>query len=244
MDVSGNSNLDLVHGSWLITSSDYQGLIFYARNRANRPYFITSSNGGDTWDQNWTQLSVDISNGISSISLSPDNPNHPLNGYHLICGSKHGVRRGRLDVYLSTDPAGNSWTRVLELNLIPWNMPKYEENAGPTIFQSRDGSKVHLLFTGRGGSKLKYYIIDAYKLCDVDAATGSNISIGHNHMNFAENGAVRIFDPSGRCVFTSRNTSVSNASIDKHLKKFSTGIYYAHIRRTAGLSSIRKFVVE
>ncbi|MBD3319760.1 MAG: hypothetical protein GF350_01550 [Chitinivibrionales bacterium] len=246
-DVEGTSQADAGHymGDWLVLDPDYQHLMRFTRyNFKEGTYFKNSYDGGATWEDGWTKVPQDLSNGMSCVSLSPNDPNHPLNGYHLVTGSKHGTRRGRMDVCISDNPAANEWTRVLELNFIPWNGPKYEENADPTIFQSRDGSKVHLLFTGRDGAELKYYLIDAYKLCDVDATVagrvpGSGINYRHGTSN-----SIAVFGPSGKCLYRKDNLPAGEFELSRYVPGLSTGMYYVSIRNRTGVSVVKRFITN
>ncbi|MBD3419050.1 MAG: hypothetical protein GF398_02920 [Chitinivibrionales bacterium] len=266
-DIQGNSNDGNTHGDWLILSPDYQELMYYTRTNFNAgTYFTNSSDAGQSWKSSWTKLSQDLTNGISCVSLSPHDANHTLNGYHIVCGSKHGTRRGRLDVYLSTDPLSNSWTRVLELNYIPWNGPKYEENADPTIFQSRDGSKIHLLFTGRDGDELKYYVIDAYKLCNETATRAGDgrmssaylgedlqavlSSDSHLSITYRLPGVSKVnlmlYSAHGKLLRTvpGQRRTAGKVTIDLATAGLARGIYLAGLEIDAKLAHKRRIVVR
>ncbi len=108
------------------------------------------------------------------MSLNWADPKSPLHGWHVIAGSEHGTTRQAMLVGITKDPTGR-WEAVLKLNVLNRKNPSAisgeeiptdrddGENADPTIFQGPNGN-IHLLFTGRGGDTLKYYLIDPYKL--------------------------------------------------------------------------------
>ncbi|MBD3418900.1 MAG: hypothetical protein GF398_02160 [Chitinivibrionales bacterium] len=165
-------------GTWLVLSPDYQKLMYIARtNFCGGAYFSTTNDGGQTWDANWTQIEnedvepqIEFKCGISFVSLDPTNTSSPLNGYHIATGSRHGQIRQGINVAVSTEPLDpNKWHTGITLNFSDiWNQEIKIENADPSIIQSRDGKRLHVLWTGRQQDSLRHAILDPYKLCGVD----------------------------------------------------------------------------
>lgn len=182
VNIQGGSNDANVMGSWLILSPDMQDLAYVSRSGSAN--INRSTDGGQTWGT-WKGLpaSPTPAAGISSVSLDWDDPTSPLNGWHAAAGARDANKRRYLTVHISQDPM-NSWSEVLKLNnyesrdgnqsagAIPPELGDDGENADPTFFQARDGS-IHLLFTGRGGHVLKYYVIDPWKLTGETPSSGS-----------------------------------------------------------------------
>ncbi|MBD3419053.1 MAG: hypothetical protein GF398_02935 [Chitinivibrionales bacterium] len=164
VDIEGNNSDNHYMGDWLVLDSDYQNLMRMSRANFNGgTYYKMSTDGGQTWENQWHRMNADLSCGISFTSLDAEDASRPLHGYHIGTGSWHSIRRASLDVFVSTDPAANEWTNELQCNRQPLTGEKIE-NADPTVFQSRDGTKIHLVFTGREIHTIRHYVIDPYKL--------------------------------------------------------------------------------
>ncbi|MBD3319929.1 MAG: hypothetical protein GF350_02420, partial [Chitinivibrionales bacterium] len=159
-------------GTWLVLSPDYNELMYIARTNFNQgPYYAVSTDKGQTWTNDWPKAGGFGSNGISGVSLDVDRPSSPLHGWHVSTGGHHGTLRLAINVHVSNDPLNaSSWVQKIQLRKQEINNQD-GENADPTVMQSRDGSKVCVLFTGRGSHHLRYYEIDAYKLTGVSPNT-------------------------------------------------------------------------
>ncbi|MBD3320591.1 MAG: T9SS type A sorting domain-containing protein, partial [Chitinivibrionales bacterium] len=251
-DIHQGASVRKILGSWLVLSADYSKIMYCTRDNPDHS-FTMSTDGGQTWN-GWTSFNTSNNCGISTVSLSPDNESSPLHGYHLVTGSRHHILRVSLDVYVSSDPESNQWNKVLELNKLD-SPPKVEENADPTIFQSRsDEGKVHLLFTGRGGDNLKYYLLDAYELCGVTATKSARDKMydnnsgilfrrQHNELRIGfdavqSKGSIKIYDMRGKTVFNRRigNSSVVHITLNTLI----AGNYVVQVRR--GNSVVQKHV--
>ncbi|MBD3321408.1 MAG: T9SS type A sorting domain-containing protein [Chitinivibrionales bacterium] len=268
-DIQGNSTDGHTHGTWLILGKDAQGnpeeIIRMSRtNFCNTPTYRYSDNGGDSWGS-WQTVSVNqngslggISNlncGISTVSLDWDNPDSPLNGLHVLAGSGH--KRSALNVTISQDPLGGSWDAAIQLNVlerpfldqsgqvppIPSEVSDDHENADPTLFQARDGN-IHLLFTGREGNLLKYYVIDPYVLFDLDATNAAKTPKGEIKFLRGNNSSIAVFDLSGKCLYRKDNISVRNFNLTSRIPGISTGMYYVSIRNNTGASVVKRLITE
>ena len=131
----------------------YRKVAYFLRHE-----FQGGSNSYYTRDGGTTWVEADLGTGqapaVKPIDL--DIPGRTFNGWFV--RAEMGSRGGRngMAVLISRDPLKKDrWKEVLALHE---DMPG--EDADPSIMQSRFDGKIHLLFTGRGEPKLKYYVLD------------------------------------------------------------------------------------
>lgn len=136
-----------VHGDFLILSPDYNSILFVNREGGD---YVTHDRGA-TW-----KVVKGIPKGSAGVgAVSLDVEGGPAQGWHVVAGSTH-PRRDGLQVWISDDPeVPKSWRRVLALH-----RGRNSEDADPSLIQGRTDRQIHLLFTGRGENKLKYYVVD------------------------------------------------------------------------------------
>lgn len=136
-----------VHGDFLILSPDYNSILFINRQGGD---YVTHDRG-----KTWKEVKGIPKGGAGVAALSLDVEGGPAQGWHVVAGSAHPSRDG-LHVSISDKPEDpESWRRVLTLH-----RGKNSEDADPSLIQGRTDRRIHLLFTGRGENKLKYYVLD------------------------------------------------------------------------------------
>ncbi len=135
-------------GDFFILSPDYRKVLYTTRGGGS---YLTEDRGA-TWLRVANGPHAGGGAGLAALSL--DVEGGPARGWHLMAGTPHPGRNG-MRVHISRDPADpDSWRKVLTLHE---DIPA--EDADPSMIQTPD-RLIHLLFTGRGESKLKYYILD------------------------------------------------------------------------------------
>lgn len=136
-----------VHGDFLILSPDYRSILFVNRQGGD---YVTHDHG-----KTWKEVTGIPKGGAGIGAVSLDIEGGPACGWHVVAGSAHPRRDGLL-VSISDNPEDpESWRRVLALH-----QGRNSEDADPSLIQGRTDRKIHLLFTGRGEDKLKYYVLD------------------------------------------------------------------------------------
>ena len=137
-----------VHGNFLVLSSDYKSIIFVNRQGGD---YVTHDRG-----ITWKEVKGIPKGGAGVGAVSLDIEGGPAQGWHVVAGSAH-PRRDGLHVSISDNPEDpKSWRRVLTLH-----RGKNSEDADPSLIQGQADRRIHLLFTGRGENKLKYYVLDS-----------------------------------------------------------------------------------
>ncbi|MBD3344139.1 MAG: hypothetical protein GF401_03650 [Chitinivibrionales bacterium] len=218
---TGCSGEGPIGGAFLVHSPDMMDLQIVARGGSRHsPCYKRSDDGGVTWSNSWTNISDVGGSGVGGISLDWDNPGSSLNGWHIIAAADCGVNRNCIFVSASND-RGATWNRVANLsnsNPKGWSDPSFRR--GP------DGN-IHLTFSSRdGAANIKYYVIDPYKLCNVDAnATniGTVFQRGMDNMTITLTGTmitgrlnrpapirVSLYDIAGKCLFQKEITVLSD----------------------------------
>ncbi|MBD3346068.1 MAG: T9SS type A sorting domain-containing protein [Chitinivibrionales bacterium] len=128
-----------------------------------------------------------------------------------------------------------------------------------------NGNTVHLCFTGREGSELKYYVIDPYKLCNVTAtsskpsqmlksSTSPQVYLKPNrdagrcavsyHVDKASHVKAAIYDASGAHISTSVHSAPQAGSYTMDLggKRLSQGLYLVRVEVDGAQVVSRKLI--
>jgi len=163
-----------VKSDWSMTTNDRQNLGLMVREGVQgRSRYTHSSDGGKSWAPIVTQ-DADINAGNAAVSLDPDDPDSPLNGWHVVSGAYHSSasKRDGINIYIANDN-GNAnpkfkWQFALRVD----SGPDIGETADPYLIQGPD-RMLHLQFSGRAaGTGVRHYVIDPYKLVNVPPPGG------------------------------------------------------------------------
>lgn len=135
-------------GDFLILTPDYDSILYATRGGSS---YLTED-CGKTWRRVANGPHAGGGAGLATLSL--DVEGGPAQGWHIMAGTPHPGRNGMRLHITRTPTEPGSWRKVLTLHQ---DIPA--EDADPSMIQTPD-RKIHLLFTGRGENKLKYYILD------------------------------------------------------------------------------------